>query len=444
MSRVLPGPKSKEYLERAKKFFAGWGRPEALEEALAFSPFIVKETRNALFIDVDGYEYIDFMSGWASNNVGNVHPEVLEAVVEALKEVGFCYNHYLAVELAEKLAEVTPKNLTRVRYEVSGTEAAEGAVSFALAYTKRPAIISFIGQFHGDSIGARLLGSVTPDRKRYCEALYGSGVLFAPYPVSFNIPGGMSYEEYGEFCLDFIERQILKNILTPDRIAGVLLEPMMAEGGNWIPPANFIRGLRKMCDEYGWVLIDDEVLTGVGRTGKMWGIEHYGVDVDILVTAKGLTGGLIPIGAVVGSEEVMGETSAYSGSTFAGCPAGCAAAIKTFEIIERDRLLERAARLGEKALKRMKEWVDDYKLVGDARGVGLLLAITIVDKDGKESKKLAREVYVEATRQGVRAIWDDEPHIRIYPPLTISEELFDRGLTMIENAVKIVERSTVA
>jgi len=140
----------------------------------------------------------------------------------------------------------------------------------------------------------------------------------------------------------------------------------------------------------------------------------------------------------------MGETFAFSGSTFAGCPAGCAAAIKTFEIIERDKLLERAARLGEKALKRMKEWVDDYKLVGDARGVGLLLAITIVDKDGKESKELARKVYIEATRQGVRAIWDDEPHIRIYPPLTISEELFDRGLTMIENAVKVVERGMVA
>lgn len=172
------------------------------------------------------------------------------------------------------------------------------------------------------------------------------GVLFAPYPRNYKIPGWMTPDEYTDFILWYIENQILEYLAEPDRIAAVLFEPMMAEGGNYIPPPRFIRKLRELADKYGWFLINDKVLTGFGRTGKFWAIEHYDVKVDMIVTAKGLTGGLIPIGAVIMSDEVAGEKRAYSGSTFAGSPAGCAAALKTIEVIYRDNLLDYVTKMG--------------------------------------------------------------------------------------------------
>jgi 4-aminobutyrate aminotransferase-like enzyme len=192
---------------------------------------------------------------------------------------------------------------------------------------------------------------------------------------------------------------------------------------------------------HDWFLICDEVLNGFGRTGKMWAIENWGMDVDLMTIAKGMTGGLMPIAAVMGSEEVMVETHAYSGSTFVGHPAGCAAALKTIEVIREQRLPERAARLGEKALKRMREWVDEYEIVGDARGLGFLLATTMINKETKKlDVDIAKAVFHEAVRNGVYPIWDDEPHVRFYPALTIEEELLDNDLIIVEEAIKKVEK----
>ncbi|RLG61049.1 aspartate aminotransferase family protein, partial [Candidatus Geothermarchaeota archaeon] len=384
-------------------------------------------------------EYIDFSSGWASNNVGNVHPEVLEAVIDALKKYGFIYNHPLAFELAEKLVEITPENLTRVTLEVSGTEAAEAAVSYALTAREKPLIISFMGSYHGDSIGARIIGAHEASRKKYFEAMQG-GVLFVPYPRTYKIPSWMTPDEYTDFILWYIDELLLEYISDPDRIAGVLFEPMMAEGGNYIPPRRFFVKLRELADKYNWFLICDEVLTGFGRTGKFWGIEHYGTKVDAIVTAKGLTGGLVPNGAVVMSDGMAGEKRAYSGSTFAGCPAGCAAALKTIEIIYRDNLLDYVSRMGEEALKVMKTWPEKYDIIVDSRGIGFLLATSVETGKGDElDVEIARRIFIEAKREGVWPIWDDEPHIRIYPPLNIEEELLFKGLEGIERAIKRVE-----
>jgi 4-aminobutyrate aminotransferase-like enzyme len=439
MYKELPGPKSWEYLRRAMKVFPGGDSPDAEKKFVTNATFFTDRAEDSYLYDVDGYKYIDFFSGWASNNLGNVHPEIYEAVVDALSRYGFVYNHIYAIELAEKLIEITPKNLTRVSFEVSGTEAAEASVSYALTHTKRPLIITFIGQFHGDSIGARNLGSETAERKSYFEAMHG-GVIFIPYPKNTRIPLNMTIEEYAELCLWFIEENILRYVSEPSRIAGILFEPMMAEGGNIIPPKNFIEGLRKMADRYGWLLLDDEVLTGFGRTGKMWGIEHYNIKVDIIVTGKGLTGGMIPIGAVVGSEEIMGPVKAYSGSTFAGSPAGCAAALKTIEIIYRDNILDKVSKNGEEALKIMREWVDKYNVIGDARGVGYLLGVEVITGlEEKIDEEIARRIFVEATKYGVRGVWDEEPTIRIYPPLNITKELLHEGLQRFEEAIKKIE-----
>ena len=404
-----------------------------------YMTFVTSGAKLSKVYDVDGNEYIDFSSGWASNNVGNVHPEVLEAVIDALKKYGFIYNHPLAFELAEKLVEITPENLTRVTLEVSGTEAAEAAVSYALTAKEKPLIISFMGSYHGDSIGARIIGAHEASRKKYFEAMQG-GVLFVPYPRTYKIPSWMTPDEYTDFILWYIDELLLEYISDPDRIAGVLFEPMMAEGGNYIPPRRFFVKLRELADKYNWFLICDEVLTGFGRTGKFWGIEHYGTKVDAIVTAKGLTGGLVPIGAVVMSDGMAGEKRAYSGSTFAGCPAGCAAALKTIEIIYRDNLLDYVSRMGEEALKVMKTWPEKYDIIVDSRGIGFLLATSVETGKGDElDVEIARRIFIEAKREGVWPIWDDEPHIRIYPPLNIEEELLFKGLEGIERAIKKVE-----
>jgi len=451
----IPGPKSREYVKKGFKLFPGGKREEAAitEAARAgLSPpasFVVARAEGSWLTDVDGNRFIDFSSGWASNNVGNVHPRVLEAVIEAMKQYGFCYNSAIKYELAEKLAEISPnKKLTRVSYEISGTEAAEAAVSYAITYKQRPLIICFHSQYHGDSIATRVFDTIGGDRKRGFEAWHG-GVLYAPYPYSFRTPLGVTPEEYADYCLWYIEELILgqgniAGIVSPDRVAAILFEPVMAEGGNWIPPDKFITGLKKLADKYDWLLICDEVLSGFGRTGKMWAIEHWGINIDLMPIAKGMTGGLMPIAAVMGSEEVMAETHAYSGSTFAGHPAGCAATLKTIELLEEQRLPERAARLGEKTLNRMKEWVDEYKIVDDARGLGFLLGISIVNAKTKALDiNIARTIYYEAIRNGVHPIWDDEPHIRLYPALTIEEELLDKGLAAVEEVIKKVEKRNV-
>ena len=404
-----------------------------------YMTFVTSGAKLSKVYDVDGNEYIDFSSGWASNNVGNVHPEVLEAVIDALKKYGFVYNHPLAFELAEKLVEITPENLTRVTLEVSGTEAAEAAVSYALTAREKPLMISFMGSYHGDSIGARIIGAHEASRKKYFEAMQG-GVLFVPYPRTYKIPSWMTPDEYTDFILWYIDELLLEYISDPDRIAGVLFEPMMAEGGNYIPPRRFFVKLRELADKYNWFLICDEVLTGFGRTGRFWGIEHYGTKVDAIVTAKGLTGGLVPIGAVIMSDGMAGEKRAYSGSTFAGCPAGCAAALKTIEIIYRDNLLDYVSRMGEEALKVMKTWPEKYDIIVDSRGIGFLLATSVETGKGDElDVEIARRIFIEAKREGVWPIWDDEPHIRIYPPLNIEEELLFKGLEGIERAIKRVE-----
>ncbi len=437
----IPGPKSREYHERLKKITPGGLNPKYIEHLETMASFITGGADLYHVYDVDGNKYIDFTSGWASNNVGNIHPEVLDETINALKKYGFLYHHPLAIELAEKLVEITPEKLTRVSMEVSGTEAAEAAVSYALTSKKRPLIISFYGSYHGDSIGARIIGSHEASRKKYFEAIDGGGVIFIPYPRSYKLPPGMNQEEFAKLILWYLDDLILEYHTDPDRIAAILYEPMMAEGGNYIPPKFFAKKLEEMARKYGWFIIADEVLTGFGRTGKFWAIEHYNMDPDILVTAKGLTGGLIPIGAVIMSDEVAGKERAYSGSTFAGSPAGCAAALKTIDIIYRDNLLENAAKNGEEALKYMKEWMDKYDFIVDSRGIGYFLATSIQTPYGDEADiELAKRIFIEAKKHGVWVIWDDEPHIRIYPPLNMPLEILMEGLENLERAINKVYR----
>jgi 4-aminobutyrate aminotransferase-like enzyme len=294
-----------------------------------------------------------------------------------------------------------------------------------------------MGQYHGLSIGATAFGSLASRMRRHWEAFSG-GAIHAPYPMTYRRPKGMTEDEFGEWCLRFLEDQILRYVADPDRIAGAIFEPVALEAGVWIPPRNFVRGLRKLADEHGWFFIADEVEAGMGRTGKMWGIEHFGVAPDLVSIGKALGGGMMPLGAVLGDERSMGKGDVVAGTTFGGHPAACVAATVTIDIMQRERIPERAARIGAKALKRVKEW-EDLPLVGETRGLGLAIGVEIVTDKGRKTRdnERAREVFFDCVRNGVIPLYDYEMNVlRIQPPLTIEEALLDKALDVLEDALR--------
>jgi acetylornithine/succinyldiaminopimelate/putrescine aminotransferase len=254
----------------------------------------------------------------------------------------------------------------------------------------------------------------------------------------------MSEDQYTEYCLWYLDNHIPSCVAARDNIAGILVEPGLAEGGNWIPSTRFLSGIRDICDKNDWLMVSDEVLTGLGRTGQMWGIEHYDVVPDILVYGKNLSGGIAPLCGISARDDILGDNTEFaSGSTFAGMPAGCAAGIKTLQIFERDGIVAHAKRLGEIADDIMSKW-ESYSIVRQARGNGLLLGVSFgkPDSAGADEKDwwTARAVRGKMLEHGVWAISDREDTIRLYPALNMDESVLREGLQVMEDAIRYVEK----
>ena len=445
MSNEFPGPKTRAVLERGIPLFRNGLRfDEEMNRAgrrgLRSANQIVVDRAEGDFVwDMDGRRYIDFQNGWATNPIGNAHPEIIEAVDAAHRRFGFHYDHPLRYDLAEKLAAIMPgQALPRFNYEVSGTEAAEAAVHLALTFTKRRYIITFAGAFHGASLGTKLMAGFEPEGRRFMEAWSG-GVITAPYPYSDKRPAGISQSQYVDYCLWYLDNHIPGAMVPRDNIAGIFIEPGLAEGGNWIPPENFLKGIREICDRNGWLMIADEVLTGLGRTGTMWGVDHYDVIPDILVVGKNLSGGIVPCAGIAARDDILGDNDDFlSGSTFAGTPAGCAAGLKTLEIYERDGIVENAARLGQLAADAMASW-ESYDIVRQVRGNGLLLGVHLQSPDDEQKNWwIARAVRSRMLEHGVWAISDREANIRMYPALNMDEQVLLDGLEVMREAIEYV------
>jgi 4-aminobutyrate aminotransferase-like enzyme len=332
---------------------------------------------------------------------------------------------------------------------VSGTEAAESAVHTALCYTGRRYVITFASAFHGESLGGKLLSAYDSERNFYLEGWTG-GVIKAPYPYSDNVPAEMSEAQYVDFCLWYLDNHIPDAMVPRDNIAAIMIEPGLAEGGNWIPPVNFLKGIREICDRNGWLMIADEVLTGLGRTGRMWAVEHYEVVPDILVVGKNLSGGIAPCAGIAARDDVLGNNPrSSSSSTFAGTPAGCAAGLKTLELYARDGVVENAARLGELAKEFMSGWEERYAIVRQVRGNGLLMGLSFqAPSDGPQAgmanRWWAREVRSQLLERGVWAISDREENIRMYPALNMADDVLLEGLSQLEASIRHVEEHGLA
>lgn len=432
----LPGPKARALVERDQAVIS----PSYPRDY----PFAMDYGKGAWLWDVDGNRFLDFMAGIAVNSTGHSHPEVVKAVQEQAEKflhISSDFYHVKMIEMAEKLDEIAPMQEKAVTFLTnSGTEAVETAIKLARFHTGRSNFIGFTGGFHGRTMGAV---TFTASKSTYHKGFYPlmNGVTHAPFPNPYRpILDCKPGEDYGEAVVRYIEDQIFRQIVPAEEVAGILLEPIQGEGGYIIPPPGFFPALRKLCDKYGILLIADEVQSGMGRTGKWWAIEHFGVEPDILTSAKGIASG-VPLGACIARKSIMTWERGAHGNTYGGNPLSCAAGAKTIELIQRE-YRQNAAEVGRYALDALQEIAMRHPSIGDARGIGLMLGVEFVkNKETKEYAPELRDAVVQhGFERGLLLLGCSKSVIRIAPPLCISKAEIDEGLEIFEEAVTLAEQ----
>jgi len=409
------------------------------------TPIFAAHAEGAVIEDVDGNRYIDFAGGIGCLNMGHRAAPVVAAVSDQLeKYMHVCfsvtpYEPYIAV--AEKLNALAPGKSAKKTFILNtGAEAVENGVKIARAYTKRPAVICFEDAFHGRTLLAMSLTSKTNPYKTGF-APYASDIYRVPYAYCYRCSYGLSYPSCGVTCAQHLE-DTFKRVVSPEAVAAVIVEPVLGEGGFMAPPKEFFGIVQDICRKYGIVLIADEVQSGFGRTGKFFAIEHYGIEPDLILTAKSLGGGL-PIAAVTGRAEIMDAPGVGGlGGTFAGNPLSCAAALASIEMMEHGGLLERATHLGEHFEAKARGWQKKWPLIGEVRGLGGMCAIELVrnpetrEPADTETKQIARYCYEHGLITITAGTYSNV--MRILVPFAISDAQFDEGLAVLEAAIASV------
>ena len=428
----IPGPRSRELLDR---------RDAAVPPAVwSTVPIFVRAASGAIVEDLDGNRLIDLGAGLAVLNLGNAAPAVVEAVREqAERYTHTCFHvtlHEPYVALAERLNELTPGDQPKRTLLVnSGAEAVENAVKVARYATGRPNVVAFDHAFHGRTMLALTLTAKPTYRDGF--APYAPGVHRLPYSYPYRCAMGRPSEECGTACADHAIEEMEK--LDPATIACVLAEPVQGEGGFVVPAAEFLLRLKEFCEANGILFIADEVQTGFARTGRWFGVEHFGVVPDLVAMAKALGGGL-PLGAVTGRADLMDAVHVGGlGGTFGGNPVACAAALAVIDTIREDGLVERARKVGDVMTESLRDMATRFDVVGDVRGLGAMVAMELVkDRDTKEpAKEATARVIEESYRQGLVVLkaGTHDNVIRLLPPLTIDEPLLEEGLGLLEKAL---------
>jgi len=431
----LPGPKAKAIIEQDKIYVS----PSYTRDF----PVVAERGEGCWITDPDGNVFLDFSSGIAVTSTGHCHPEVVQAIqaqaAKLLHMSGTDFYYPTQSELAKKLAEVAPGDSPKkVFFCNSGAESVEGAIKLARYHTRRQRIVAFFGSFHGRTYGAMSVTASKVIQRRYF-APFVPGVHHVPYGYCYRCPLNLEYPECELECVDYIDDMLFKRNVPPDEVAAIIVEPIQGEGGYVVPPPEYHRKLKQLCEKYGILYVADEVQTGMGRTGKMYACEHFGVEPDILCTAKGIASGL-PLGAIIAKADVMDWEYGSHASTFGGNPVACAAALTVIRLLE-EGLIENAARMGEYLQGRLLALKEQYPFVGEVRGKGLMVGVEIVkDRDTEEKATTERNFIVEEmVKRGVILIGCGDNVLRFVPPLLVSQEEIDVCLDVFQEVLAEVK-----
>lgn len=407
----------------------------------------IEEARGAVMVDVEGREIIDFTGGIGVNNVGHCHPKVVAAIQDqASKYIHTCFHVAMYgpyIELASRLNELTPGGFPKMTmFANSGAESVENAVKIARYATGRPAVICFENAFHGRTLlGMSLTSKVNPYKLGFGP--FAPEVYRAPSAYCYRCTFGLKYPSCNVACADYLEEMFSSHV-APESTAAVIAEPIQGEGGFITPPPEYFPRLHEICRKYGILLIMDEVQTGMGRTGTLFGCEHWGMEPDIITLAKSLAGGM-PLASVTGREEVMSKPHVGGlGGTFSGNPVSCRAALATLEVLLDEGFLENAVQLGEKLMARFEELRQEYEVIGDVRGKGPMLGLELVrDRETKEPAADETKKIVSHCFENGLALISCGSHgnvIRTLMPLVITEDQLERGLDIMESGFKEIGR----
>ena len=438
----IPGEKSRELMARRQEFVA--------RGVSSYTPIFAARAEGAIVWDVDGNRYIDFAGGIGAMNIGHTRPEVTQAIIEqAQKFTHTCFSVMMYepyIDLAERVVRLTPGNFQKKAiFFNSGAEAVENAVKIARYATGRPAVIVFDNAFHGRTLMTMTMTSkVKPYKHRFGP--YAPEVYRAPFPYPYRMD--MTPQQASDFCIQEIERMFVGNV-APDQVAAIIIEPVQGEGGFMPAPPGFLKALKQLAEKHGILFVADEIQSGFYRTGKMFAVEHDGVEPDLVIIAKSMGAGM-PISGVVGKAEVMDAAPPGTlGGTYSGNPVACAAALAVLDLFEKDDYAARSTQIGKAVTERFQKLQQRYpKLVGDVRGLGGMVAMELVkDPVTKEpDSHAASDVLTAALQRGLVLIkagmYDNV--LRVLVPLCVTDEQLQQGLDIFEAALTAVAEPTPA
>jgi 4-aminobutyrate aminotransferase len=432
----LPGPKAKALVDRDHSVVSP-SYPRAY-------PFVMDHGKGTEVWDVDGNRFLDFAAGIAVVATGHCHPKVIEAIKYQLGKfihISSDYYHEVWIELSEKLNQISPFSEDAAVFMTnSGTESVEAALKLARHHTGRSQFIGFLGGFHGRTMGSVTLTASKPIYHRGFFPLM-NGVVHAPFPDPYRpLLQSRSGETYGQTVVRYIEEELFGRILPPEDVAGILIEPIQGEGGYVVPDEGFFPAIRELCDKHGILLIVDEVQSGMGRTGKWWAIEHFGVEPDIVTSAKGIASGM-PLGAMISRKSVMTWPKGAHGNTYGGNPVACAASLATIDLVEKE-YLQNATEMGEY----LKDVLDEIKMhhpsIGDIRGRGLMIGVDFVmdQASRKPNNSVRNRVERLGYEFGMLLLGCGRSTIRLAPPLSINKSEIDEGMEIFDHVIGVAEK----
>jgi 4-aminobutyrate aminotransferase len=432
----LPGPRAQAIIARDKTVVS--------PSYTRGYPLVIERGFGSMVEDVDGNVFLDCAAGIAVNSTGHAHPDVVKAITEQAQRFlhmsGTDFYYEPQVRLAEQLAAITPiKGGVRSFFGNSGTEAIEACLKLARYTTGRQNLISFFGGFHGRSMGSLSLTASKAIQRRGFGPLM-PGVYHAPYPDRYRCPLGSTPDTVAEACIDFIEHSLFTNVVSPDEVAAIVVEPIQGEGGYIVAPDAFLQRLRELTTTHGILLVADEVQSGMGRSGKMFAMEFTGVEPDMIAIAKGIASGL-PLGVAVARAGVMAWPPGSHASTFGGNPVSCAAALATIKLLN-DSLVANAADVGGHLKAGLEALADKHPLVGDVRGRGLMIGVELVrDRQTKTRATDERDAVVSAAfARGLLVLGAGKNSVRFSPPLVLTREQADIAVGIFDEVLGEVER----